>query len=92
MARSSATITDDDEEIDLASFMLDACGIAYSDFMLEERILTREIFEGSLEVLLKMAEHRSFRRSTYFVIGYFFLVTGAEMPEDLRYDILEAAN
>ncbi len=38
MARGSAQILDDDEEIDLASFMLEACGLEYSQFMENEII------------------------------------------------------
>ena len=91
MARSSPAILDDDEEIDLASFMLGACGLDYGDFFLDERILTRENFEKNFKFLRKMVESRSFRRAPYFVIGYFILITGAEMPEDLRRDIIEAA-
>ncbi len=54
MARSSAQILDDGEEIDLASFMLDACGIDYTDFYMDERILTRDNFETNFKFLRKM--------------------------------------
>ncbi len=91
MARGSAQILVDDEEIDLATFMLDACGIDYTDFYLDERILTRENFEKNFKFLKKMIDSRSFRRAPYFVFGYFILITGSRMPEDLRSEILEAA-
>ncbi|MFX1314269.1 MAG: leucine-rich repeat domain-containing protein [Promethearchaeota archaeon] len=91
MARTSPAILDDDEEIDIASFMLEACGLDYGAFFLDERILTRENFEKNFQFLTKMVESRSFRRASYFVIGYFILITGAKMPEELRYEILEAA-
>ena len=43
----------------------------------------------NLKTLLKMVENRNFRRTPFFVIGYFFLITGAEMPLGLKEDILE---
>ena len=87
MARGSAQILDD-EELDLLSFMLDACGIDDGDFFEDERILTRENVEKNLKFLMKMVESRSSRRAAYFVIGYLILITGSRMPEDLRYRIL----
>ncbi|NVM55122.1 MAG: leucine-rich repeat domain-containing protein [Candidatus Helarchaeota archaeon] len=90
MARGSARILDDDEEIDLATFMLDACGIDYSDFFEDERILTRENLEKNFKFLKKMTDIRYSRRAPYFVLGYFILITGAKMPEDLRQEILDA--
>ena len=89
MARSSAQILDDDEELDIATFMLDACGIDYSNFFQDERILTRENLEKNFKFLRKMIGNRSSRRAPYFVFGYFILVTDAKMPEDLRHKILD---
>lgn len=92
MARCSPNVLgDDDEELDTASFMIEACGIEYNDFYDDERILTREILESNFIFLKKMVDNRSFIRAPYFVIGYFLLITGAEMPEDLRREILDAA-
>ena len=45
MSRGSGRILDDDEELDLATFMLDACGVDYGKFFEDERILTRENLE-----------------------------------------------
>lgn len=89
MARGSAQILDDDEEIDLATFMLDACGLNYNDFFYNERVLTRENLEKNLKFLMKMVESRSSRRAAYFVIGYLILITGSKMHESLRYKILD---
>jgi Leucine-rich repeat (LRR) protein len=93
MARCSPNVLgDDDEELDTASFMLDACGLDFfDDFYDDERILTRENFEKNFIFLKKMVDNRSFRRAPYFVIGYLILITGAEIPEDLRREILNAA-
>lgn len=89
MARGSARILDDDEEIDTISFMLDACGLDYIDFISDERILSRENLEKNFPSLIKMVENRSFSRAPFFVIGYLILITGAKMSEDLRSKILE---
>lgn len=91
MARGSARVLDDDEEYDLVDFMLDACGIDSSDFHDNERVLTRENLEKNFEFLEKMVVNRSFRRTPYFVLGYFILITGTEISDQIRLDIIEAA-
>jgi len=90
MRRSGVEILWDDEEADINGFMLEACGITSTDFLLNERILTRENFEKNYKVLVKMAESRG-RRAPYFVLGYFTLLTGARISEKLRQKILEIA-
>ncbi len=90
MARGSARILDDDEEIDLVTFMLDACGIDYSDFFYNERILTRENLEKNFKFLSKMVNSRHSRRAAYFVIGYLILITGFRISENLRQNILNS--
>lgn len=89
MARGSAQILDDDEELDLLSFMLDACGIDDGDFFENERVLTRENLEKNFKFLMKMVESRSSRRAAYFVVGYLILITGSKMSDDLRNKILD---
>lgn len=100
MARIDVGILLDDEEADIAAFMLEACGIDSTDFYYDERVLTRENFEKNYEVLEKMVQVRQPRdfimkndprRAPYFVIGYFALLTGAKISEGLRQGILEAA-
>ncbi len=91
MARSGIAIFEDDEEADLATFMLDACGLRFTDFMLNESIFTRENFEKNYDALFKMAENREFSRASYFIIGFLILSTGARISEKFRQGILEAA-
>lgn len=100
MARIDVGILDDDEEADTAGFMLEACGIFSPDFYKNERILTKENFEKNYDVLEKMVQVRqpkgimmkdNPRRASYFVIGYFALLTGGRISESLRKSILEAA-
>lgn len=88
MARSDVEILEDDEEADVAGFMLEACGIDSPDFYHNKRILTKENFEKNYKFFVKMAENRG-SRASYFVIGYFALLTGAEISEKLRKKILE---
>ena len=90
MTRSDVEILEDDEEADVAGFMLEACGIDSPDFYHNKRILTRENFEKNFKFFVKMAENRG-SRASYFVIGYFALLTGAEISEKLRKKILEIA-
>lgn len=91
MARIDVDILLDDEEADVAGFMLEACGIFSPDFYHNERVLTRENFEKNYAALEKMVQVRHFIRAPYFVIGYFALLTGARISEELRQSILEAA-
>ena len=92
MTRAGVEILEDDEEADIASFMLNACGLESQDFYFQERNLTRENFEKNYDTLVNMVHNRSFRRAPYFVIGYFALLTGGKISEKLRQDILEAAS
>ncbi|HEC37223.1 hypothetical protein LCGC14_0639560 [marine sediment metagenome] len=91
MTRSGVGILDDNEEADIAGFMLEACGISSTDFLMNERLLTRENFEKNFKFLVKMAENRGYRRSSYFVLGYFILLTGTGISEKMRQKILNAA-
>ena len=91
MARGSAKILDDDEEIDIVAFMLQAIGLDSDDFSDDERILTQENVEKNFHILRKMVDNRSFGRAPYFALGYLILVSGAQLPEDLRDEILDAA-
>lgn len=103
MARIDVDILLDDEEADVAGFMLEACGIDSTDFLHNERVLTRENFEKNYDVLERMVRVRQIEnpeyihtineagRAPYFVIGYFALLTGGRISERLRKGILEAA-
>jgi hypothetical protein len=104
MAREGVEILEDDEEADLAAFMLEACGIESRDFYHNERVLTRENFEKNYYVLKKMVKVRQPKeiifgkapyfeigRAPYFVIGYFARLTGAKISEEMRQEILQAA-
>ena len=53
MTRDEVEILEDDEEADIASFMLNACGLESHDFYFQERNLTRENFEKNYDTLVK---------------------------------------
>jgi hypothetical protein len=103
MGRIDVGILLDDGEADIAGFMLEACGLFSPDFYRNERVLTRENFEKNYNILEKMVQVRQPKnpayidrineagRAPYFVIGYFALLTGAKISEELRQGILEAA-
>ncbi len=91
MARIDVGILLDDEESDIAAFMLEACGIDSSDFDDDERVLTKKNFDKNYDILEKMVQARHFIRSPYFVIGYFALLTGGKISKKLRQEIVEAA-
>ncbi len=92
MAKLTAEILEGDEESDLASFFIKACGLNYRDFLDDDRILTKDIFEKNFKNIMQVVERRSSRRKTYLILGYFILLTGARLPNDLKVKIIDAAN
>jgi len=92
MAKLSAEITEGDEESDIASFLMDICGLDYIDVMRDSRILTREIWEKNFEKILDLVKERFFSRISYLIFGYFTLFVGADLPSYLRPAILDAAD
>ncbi len=89
MGRDDIDIFMDDDSADLKAFMLEALGIDEDDFDNDERILTKEHIEDHWDILTKMVEVRSHRNSSFFVLGYFVLITGAGIPDDWKELILE---
>lgn len=89
MTRIDVAILLDDEESDVASLMLNACGIEYRDFNQDERIFTKENFEQNYKILAKMVEGRAPRNAPYFVLGYFSLLTGRRIEENMKERIIE---
>jgi len=90
MAKLTAEIIEGDEESDLISFFIKACGISLRDFHNDSRILTKEIFEANFDKVLDIVETRSSSRKTYLILGYLILLTGSHLPADLRSKIIEA--
>lgn len=91
MSRLGPEIMEDDEECDVASFFMEACGLDYSYFIANESILTREIWETNLDNILEIVKRRASRKATYFVFGYFTLLTGSRLPAHIRPLILDVA-
>ena len=93
MSRKSAAILDDDEEMDVFEFMLEALGYDYNtlDVQLGKNLIEPENIKKNLAVLLKMVENRQ-RRSAYFAIGYLFMSTGFGIPNNIKLKVLEASN
>ena len=91
MAKITAEIMEGDEESDLESFIVKACGIDLRAFHKDRRILTRKIFETNFDKIMEVIEKRSSRRATYLVLGYFILFTGCFLPEDLKFKIIDAS-
>jgi len=90
MAKLTAEIIEGDEESDLISFFIKACGISLRDFHNDSRVLTKEIFEANFDKVLDIVETRSSSRKTYLILGYLILLTGSHLPADLRSKIIEA--
>lgn len=91
MAKVTAEIMEGDDESDLESYFIKACDIDLRAYHKDRRILTREIFETSFDNIMEIVEKRAFYRETYLVLGYFILLTGAFLPEDLRAKIIDAS-
>lgn len=91
MAKLTAEIMEGDEESDLESFFIKACGLDLRDYHKDNRILTRNIFEKNFDKIMEIVERRDSRRNTYLVLGYFILLTGSYLPDDLKIKIIDAS-
>ena len=92
MSRKSAEIMQNDEEMDAFEFMMDALGYDYSfiDIYFGKNLISKEVVNDHLDVLIKMAENRQ-TRASYFALGYIIMTTGSKMPQGLRNQIMEAS-
>ncbi|HEC37115.1 hypothetical protein LCGC14_1446290 [marine sediment metagenome] len=90
MAKITAELMEGDEESDLEAFFVKASGVDLRAFHQDRRVLTREIFEARFDKIMEVVEKRASRRTTFLVLGYFILLTGSFLPEDLRFKIIEA--
>jgi len=68
MTKLTAEILEGDEEADLISFFVEACGIDLRDYHRDRRILTRDVFEENLSKIMEIVEKRSSRRKTYLIL------------------------
>lgn len=84
MSRLGPEIMEDDEECDIASFFMDVCKLNDDSILLYEERITREIWEANLDKILEIVKERASRRATYFVFGYFTLLTGSTLPDHIR--------
>ena len=91
MAKISAEIMEGDEESDLESFIVKACGIDLRAYHKDKHILTRKIFEARFDKIMEVVDKRASRRKTFLVLGYFILFTGSFLPEVLRAKIIDAS-
>ncbi len=90
MAKLTAGIMEGDEESDIEAFFVNACGLNLKDYHKDNRILTRKDFEDNFDKVMGVVEERSSRRETYIVLGYFILLTGSYLPDDLKSKIIDA--
>ena len=89
MAILSPTIIAGDEQQDIEIEVVEICGIELRDYLLDDRKLSREIFEGHFEEILKYIDTRE-SYIAYQVLGYFILITGSNLPSHLRNRIVES--
>ncbi len=79
MARKSAEVMWDDDEMDIFDLMMmSALGLDYcfTDIQFGKDLIQKEIVNEHMDVLLKMVKNRA-TRSSYFAIGYMILTTGS---------------
>lgn len=88
MAILSPTIIAGDEQQDIETEVVAICGIELRDYLFDDRILTREIFEQYFEEILSYIEGRNY--IAYQVLGYFILKTGSKLFPFLRDAIVES--
>lgn len=90
MAKLTAEIMEGDEESDLEYLFVTTCGLNYNEYLNDDRILTRSLVEDNYDKIMEIVKTRSTRRVTFLVLGYLFLLTGANLSNTLKYKIIDS--
>ncbi|MHA1491809.1 MAG: hypothetical protein ACTSRI_19420, partial [Promethearchaeota archaeon] len=92
MGKATPEIMEGDLASDLSSFILEACGLGPHDIYGIDiyGVLTREIFEKNFDKVVKEVNYYS-NNEAFLVLGYFVLLTGANITEKLRQKIYTSA-
>ncbi|MHA1489710.1 MAG: leucine-rich repeat domain-containing protein [Promethearchaeota archaeon] len=94
MGKATPKIMEGDLASDLGYFILEACGLGSYDIydININGVLTREIFENNFDKVMKEVKSYSFNHEAFLVLGYFVLLTGANITEKLRQKIYISAD
>jgi len=92
MVKITAEIVEGDIEEDLAALILGLCGIDYTDFLANNRILTEDIFEKNFSKIISELKFHPYQRIADIILGYFILITGCKLPSFLKDRVLKAAD
>jgi hypothetical protein len=93
MATDDATIMGSESHLNEEWTIVKMCGIKVRDYIEDEHILTRELFEKHFDEIVKYVQ--SSVQGDYVahqVLGYLILKTGSNLPEHLRDNILNCAS
>lgn len=91
MGKDTPFITEGDGEADVEVSLIEACGIKYEDYVEDNSILTKKIFEAHLNELLDLVK-RVNHYVGYLILGVLILKTGSNLTEDLREKLIKAAD
>jgi len=100
MGKDLPDIMEGDGVVEIISEIIELFGLKYCDYLDNKSIITRQIVEKSLDIILKELEWQEKSnsiviRNNYIcylqILGYFILKTGAHIPDELKHKIAEAA-
>lgn len=92
MATDDATIMGGESQMDIEWEIVQICGIEVSDYIEDDRLLTRELIEKNLKKIVKYVKQEQNSYVAHQVLGYIILKTGSNLPETLQIDILRCAS
>ena len=90
MGKDTPFITEGDGKADVEISLIEAYGIKYEDYVEDNSILTKEIFEAHLNELLDLVNKVN-HYVAYLILGVLILKTGTNLTEDLREKLIKAA-
>ena len=90
MAAFDPSIIGNDDAYDSKFQIVSTCGIIWEEYLINEDILTREVFEKNIHRILKTINCSD--HITYQVLGALALRTGSYLPSDIKRLIINACN
>lgn len=100
MAILDPSIMGGDEQWNIEELILKICGIDYDEYLSQileggKKVLNNVIFEKNFDKIFNLIENYksdSCIAYPYHVLGYFVLITGSKLPEEIKKRILASIN
>ena len=87
MGTWSPNVSANDYYLDIEAKVVETCGLDFFDYILENSILTPELFNAHYDEIVEIARHRE-ERQGLLALGFLIMKVGAKIPKEVRIDIL----